>query len=74
MPKLPVVKPKVVLKKLKKIGFIVDHISGSHYILYKERHPFPVTLPMHNRDLKPGTISSILDQVGLTIEEFLRIK
>ena len=74
MPKLPVVKPRVVIKKLKKRGFVVDHVSGSHFILYKEGSPFPVTVPMHNRDLKPGTISSILDQAGVTVEEFLRIK
>lgn len=36
MPKLPCVKPKQLIKVLKKIGFFVDRISGSHYILYKD--------------------------------------
>ena len=74
MPKLPVVKPKIVLKKLKKIGFFIDHVTGSHYILYKENHPTPVTVPIHNKDLKPGTIHGILEQSGLTVDEFLKIK
>ncbi len=74
MPRLPVVKPKAVLKKLRKKGFLVDHTTGSHYILYREGHPNPVTLPTHNKDLKPGTIHAVLEQSGLTIEEFLKIK
>lgn len=74
MPRLPVARPKEVIKKLKKVGFIVDHITGSHYILYKVSHPTTVTVPMHNHDLKPWTINSILDQSGLTIEEFLKLK
>lgn len=44
MPKLPVVKPKVVIRKLKKAGFVVDHITDSHYLLYKEGHPNLVTV------------------------------
>lgn len=74
MSKLPVAKPKEVVKKLKKVGFIVDHTSGSHVILYKIDHPTIVTVPMHNSDLKPGTFHSILEQAGLSIEEFLSIR
>lgn len=74
MPKLPVLKPKIVIRKLKKVGFIIDYISGSHYILYKEGHLNPVTVPMHNKDLKPGTLHSILEQSGLTVEDFLKIR
>lgn len=74
MPKLPAVKPKAVLKKLKRRGFVVDHVTGSHYILYKENRPNLVTVPMHNKDLKPGTIHSILEQSGISIEDFLKIK
>lgn len=74
MPKLPVVKPRVVIRKLKKIGFVVDHITGSHYVLYKEGHPNLVTIPLHNKDLKPGTIHNILEQSGLTVSQFLKIR
>jgi predicted RNA binding protein YcfA (HicA-like mRNA interferase family) len=30
-----------------------------------------VTVPYHNRDLKPRTLASIIEQAGLTVEEFL---
>jgi predicted RNA binding protein YcfA (HicA-like mRNA interferase family) len=69
--KLPVVKPGKVIKALKRYGFAVQHTSGSHYILKKER--LRVTIPYHNRDLKPGTLRSIIEQAGLTVEEFLEL-
>ena len=74
MPKLPVVKPKVVIRKFKKIGFVIDHVTGSHYILYKEGRLNLVTVPLHNKDLKPGTIHNILEQSGLTVSQFLKIR
>jgi predicted RNA binding protein YcfA (HicA-like mRNA interferase family) len=69
MPKLPAVKPKVVIRALKRKGFVIDHVTGSHYILIRER--LRVTVPYHNRDLKRGTLAAIIAQVGLTVEEFV---
>jgi predicted RNA binding protein YcfA (HicA-like mRNA interferase family) len=67
--KLPALKPKFVIKALERKGFYVHHISGSHYILKKES--LRVTIPYHNKDLKPGTLVSIIKQAGLTLKEFL---
>jgi predicted RNA binding protein YcfA (HicA-like mRNA interferase family) len=67
--KLPVLKPKKVIKALERGGFRVHHTSGSHYILKKEK--LRVTVPYHGKDLKPGTLRSIIEQAGLTVEEFL---
>ena len=67
--KLPVVRPKTVIKALERDGFYVHHTTGSHYILKKGT--FRVTVPYHNKDLKPGTLASIIAQAGLTVEKFL---
>jgi predicted RNA binding protein YcfA (HicA-like mRNA interferase family) len=67
--KLPALKPKRVIKAFERGGFFVHHTSGSHYILKKEK--LRVTVPYHNKDLKPGTLKSIIEQAGLTVEEFL---
>ena len=67
--KLPAVKPKMVIRALKRTGFIVHHTTGSHYIMKKGN--LRVTVPYHNKDLKPGTLASIIAQAGLTVEEFL---
>ena len=68
MPKLPVVKPGIVIRALKRNGFEVHHTSGSHYVLKKDK--LRVTVPYHNKDLKPGTLASIIAQAGLTVDAF----
>jgi predicted RNA binding protein YcfA (HicA-like mRNA interferase family) len=56
---------KAVIKLLKKHGWVLDHIQGSHYIMLKDNLKIPV--PVHgNTDLKPGTFHSILKEAGLT--------
>ncbi len=67
--KLPAVKPKQVIKALERDGFSIRRVSGSHYMLKKEN--LRATVPYHNRDLKPGTLKSIIEQAGLTVGEFL---
>jgi predicted RNA binding protein YcfA (HicA-like mRNA interferase family) len=67
--KLPTLKPKKVIKALQRNGFQVRRITGSHYILKKESQT--VSVPYHNKDLKLGTLVSIISQAGFTIEEFL---
>jgi predicted RNA binding protein YcfA (HicA-like mRNA interferase family) len=32
-----------------------------------------VTVPTHNRDLKPGTLRQIIKQNGLSVEEFTEL-
>jgi predicted RNA binding protein YcfA (HicA-like mRNA interferase family) len=71
---LPAIRPKRLIRALERAGFLVHHVTGSHYIL---KHPtkrgLRVTVPFHNRDLKRGTLQSIVKQAGLTNEEFLNL-
>ncbi|MCC6919543.1 MAG: type II toxin-antitoxin system HicA family toxin [Alphaproteobacteria bacterium] len=72
---LPVISGKDVMRALLRAGFVVDRIAGSHHIL---THPDDVartvTVPVHaNRDLKPGTLRSIIRQAGFTVEEFAEL-
>jgi len=48
MLKLPRLKPTKIIKALKRAHFYIDHVSGSHYILYKDDNSPPVSLPRHN--------------------------
>lgn len=69
--KLPALRPKQVLRMLQRAGFFLHHASGSHYILkHRVRVDCRVTLPWHNRDLKRGTLASIIEKSGLTVDEF----
>jgi predicted RNA binding protein YcfA (HicA-like mRNA interferase family) len=67
--KLPVVSPKMVIRALQRNAFVIHHTTGSHYFLKKDK--LRVSVPYHNKDLKPGTLASIIAQAGLTVEEFV---
>jgi predicted RNA binding protein YcfA (HicA-like mRNA interferase family) len=69
--KLPAVKPRIVIRALERGGFYVHHVAGSHYILKKDG--LRVTVPYHGKDLKPRTLASIIEQSGLSVEEFLEL-
>ena len=73
MSKLPRIKPKQLIKTLKKAGFIFDHATGSHYIFYKENLSYPITVPFHGKDLKVGTLSAIIKQAGISVDELIEL-
>ena len=70
---MPSISPRKLLKFLKKKGFYVSRQSGSHMILHhKEDVAKHVTLPIHNKDLKQGTLSSVLEQAGVERKELFK--
>jgi predicted RNA binding protein YcfA (HicA-like mRNA interferase family) len=72
-PRLPVLKPKEVLRALLKAGFQVHHQSGSHAQLrHRIKSHLRVTVPRHDRfDLPLPVLKSILRQAEMTVDEFL---
>ena len=72
MPKLPRIKPTKVIRALKRASFYIDHITGSHYILYKNDKLPPVSVPRHNKDLKLGTLRNILRQAKMSVKDFIK--
>ena len=74
MIKLPVISGKELCKILGKVGYSVDHQTGSHIILRNEYPPHRrLTVPNH-KEIAKGTLRSILRQAGLTIEELIELK
>jgi len=71
MAKLPALRPKNVIKTLKKFGFEIRRQTGSHVRLI---HPDgrATTVAFHNRDLPKGTLRAILRQSEISLEEFLK--
>lgn len=59
------VTPKELLKVLKKDGWYVDRIRGSHHMLKHTSKVERVTVPVHKEDLKPKTLHTILKQAGI---------
>jgi predicted RNA binding protein YcfA (HicA-like mRNA interferase family) len=70
--KLPVVDGRRVLRALARAGFVTDRVVGSHHVMVLPGDPTrTVIVPVHSgRDLKPGTIRSIIRQAGFGVEEF----
>jgi len=58
---------------LGKIGYQVDHQTGSHIIL---RHASPphrrLTVPNH-KEIAKGTLRRMLHDAGVTVEQFLTL-
>jgi predicted RNA binding protein YcfA (HicA-like mRNA interferase family) len=74
MPKLPSVSGERVVRALKRGGFVELRQKGSHVSLEKRAtdRVFKTVVPMH-AELAKGTLSDILKQSGLTLEEFLEL-
>jgi predicted RNA binding protein YcfA (HicA-like mRNA interferase family) len=72
MPKLPTVKPRVVIRFLERNGFELDHVSGSHFIFYHPVSRRRAVVPRHNRDMPKGTLVALLREAGFTRDELVR--
>ncbi len=73
-PALPITTSKKIVKALRKAGFLLEHVHGSHYVFaHPERPKQGVVIPMHGKDLKRGTLASILKQANMTVEELIKI-
>jgi predicted RNA binding protein YcfA (HicA-like mRNA interferase family) len=71
-PRFPVANARQVIAALRRAGFTVDRVSGSHHLLVHNGNPRRVvTVPFHGaRNIKAGTLHSIIRQSGLTVDEF----
>jgi predicted RNA binding protein YcfA (HicA-like mRNA interferase family) len=70
VPQVPILRPKDVIKVFKKFGWDVARSRGSHIILTKEGHIATLSVPNHS-EVARGTLRSLIDKSGLTIDEFL---
>jgi predicted RNA binding protein YcfA (HicA-like mRNA interferase family) len=71
VPKVPLLKPKEVIRVFKKFGWVVARSSGSHIILTKEGNISTLSIPNHN-EIARGTLRALIDKSGLTIEDFIK--
>ena len=62
------------IKKLQRKGFIAIRQKGSHIRLEKRtaKEVIKLTVPLH-KNLKKGTLSRIIKDAGLTLEEFNKL-
>jgi predicted RNA binding protein YcfA (HicA-like mRNA interferase family) len=73
MSRLPIVNAKELEKLLLKLGFEIQRQKGSHKF-YKHADGRYTTIPHHpGEDLSRPLIKTILNQIDLPSEEFIRL-
>jgi len=68
---MPVVRAKEVVRVAEALGFVLDRQKGSHAIFYREKGGSRVVIPMHSgKTLKPKTLAGIVQDMGISLDEF----
>ncbi|HVF69824.1 MAG TPA: type II toxin-antitoxin system HicA family toxin [Xanthomonadales bacterium] len=68
---MPPLRYRVVIKKLRKLGFEFRRATGgSHEIWWNENTKKTCVVP-HHREVKPGTVKSIIKQGGFSEKDFI---
>jgi len=71
MSRVPVLKPREVIRALERLGFVEIRQRGAHR---QFRHPDGrgTTVPFHSgRDIAPPLLRQIIKDIRVTLEEFL---
>lgn len=74
MGNIPVLKPQDVIRILTRLGFVEVRQRGSHK---QFRHPDgrATTVPFHKgRDISPSLLRRIAEDIGSSIEQFLKTR
>jgi len=72
MSRLSNVSGRAAVKIFSRFGYVLDHQTGSHMILYHETR-VTLSIPDH-RELAPGLLRGLIRKAGLTVDEFLEKK
>lgn len=71
MSKLPSITARDVVRIAEKIGFTFDRQKGSHAVYFRAVDHRRLVIPVHKgRDLKPGTLRGLIEDMGLSVDEF----
>ena len=74
MTKLPDITGDRIVKALKKDGWVVKSQKGSHVKLTKPGRNYFLIVPIHGSATVPkGTLSNIIKDAGLTVDEFVEL-
>ena len=73
MSRIPVLSGKELVRAYERLGYLLDHQTGSHMILRHIQPPHRrLTIPNH-KELAKGTLRAIIRESGLTVDELLKV-
>lgn len=71
MSKLPRASGEKHVAALKRAGWIVNHVEGSHYVIVKEGSNVHLSIPVHRgKDLGIGLLKKLIEKARLTNEDY----
>lgn len=74
MTRLPRISGQDIVSALERGGYRLVRTRGSHHYLRGSGREVLVTVPVHGpRTVPAGTLSAILRQAGLTVDDFLQL-
>lgn len=72
-PKLPTATAKDLVRVAEKLGFVFRRQSGSHAIFVRAADQARVVIPMHRGELKRKTLRGIIQDLKISVEEFISL-
>ena len=73
MSRLPALTYRDVIVRLRQAGFVFDRqAKGSHEIWYNPATHRRTTVPNHPGTIARGTLSAIIHEAGLSVDDFLK--
>jgi predicted RNA binding protein YcfA (HicA-like mRNA interferase family) len=70
MARVPILRPREVVRTFEKLGWEIARQQGSHIILTKRGHVATLSIPNHP-SVARGTLRSLISRAGLTLQDFL---
>ncbi len=73
MPPVPRVSGREIVRALRRAGWTVARIEGSHHMM-QEPEGRIVSVPVHGAKTLPvGTIKGVIEDIGVDVETFIRL-
>jgi predicted RNA binding protein YcfA (HicA-like mRNA interferase family) len=70
MTRLPMLSARKLIQALERAGFVGGSQKGSHFYLWHPAKKITTCVPMHGGDLKRSLVRAIIQQAGLTEDQF----
>jgi predicted RNA binding protein YcfA (HicA-like mRNA interferase family) len=71
--KLPSISGREAVKAFQRLGYEIDHQTGSHIILRHVKPPYRRLAVLSHKEVAKGTLRALIRQAGLTVKEFLEL-
>ena len=73
-PKLPTATAKDLVRVAERLGFVLRRQRGSHAIYVRQSDQARVVIPIHKGEVKRKTLRAIIQDLKISVEEFVSMQ